>query len=108
MVKTVNDKALKRYLDATERPLLIHFKQTGTSAGPNFATAAREIALSYKGQLDVVEISVDENPTLSAHIGVEQGPLLVFYEMGVEMARLNEHDAPQPFFEVIDRILNEV
>lgn len=105
MIESVNDKALEKYFQASERPVLVSFTQIGTAVGPD---AALEAALIYEGQLDVVEISIDENPSIAGRLGVDRGPALVLYDRGTEIARLDENEDPRFFFVVLEQILNEV
>ena len=105
MIKSVNDKALERYLQASERPVLVSFTQIGIAGGLD---AAREAALVYQGQLDVVELNIDENPSIAGSLGVNQGPTLVLLDQGHEIARLDDHEDPQWFFSFVEQLLNEV
>ena len=105
MIKSVNDRALERYLQASERPVLVSFTQIGAAGGVD---AAREADLIYQGQLDVVELSIDENPSIAGRFGVDRGPTLVLLDHGIEITRLDDHEDPQWFFSFVEQLLNEV
>ena len=108
MVKRVNDKTLERHLKARQRLLLVSFAQIGERPELDFRPIASEIAATYRGQLDVVELGCDEDPAMAARLGVKHGPVLALYQEGIELIRLDGNEDPQPFFSFLDRVLNSV
>ncbi len=51
------------------------------------APALEQLAVERAGSLRIVKVNVDEEPTVSAQLGVQGIPTMVLYNGGVEVAR---------------------
>ena len=69
-------------------PVIIDFWAEWCMPCKMIAPTIKEIAVEYKGKIDVAKINVDNSPELATELSVMNIPTLLFFKDGKEAGRL--------------------
>jgi thioredoxin 1 len=78
----VTDSSFKQDVLDSPIPVLVDFWAPWCGPCRMVAPVVDEIALQYKGQLKVVKINTDENPSVASQYGIRSIPTLMIFKGG--------------------------
>jgi thioredoxin 1 len=81
-VANVTDATFKEEVLDSEVPVLVDFWAPWCGPCRMVGPVVDEIATEYAGQVKVLKLNTDENPTVATHYGVRSIPTLIVFKGG--------------------------
>lgn len=87
-VHAVTDDTFENEVLQAAEPTLVDFGAEWCAPCKMIEPIVEEVAQEYKGRLRVVEVNVDENPTIPQSLGIMGIPTLILFKGGAEVVRI--------------------
>lgn len=81
-VTNVTEATFKQEVLESETPVLVDFWAPWCGPCRMLATVVDEVASEYGGQIKVVKLNTDQNPTVASHYGIRSIPTLMVFKEG--------------------------
>lgn len=82
MPNPVTDSNFEEEVLKNNKPVLVDFWAPWCGPCRAIAPVIEELAKEYEGQIDMVKMNVDENPTTSGKYGIRAIPTLILFKNG--------------------------
>ncbi|RME71854.1 MAG: thiol reductase thioredoxin [Chloroflexi bacterium] len=97
----VTDNSFDAQVAKCDIPVLALFSAKWSKPSQTVAGYLSGIAADYAGRVKVVELDIDDNPTIVSRYRILQAPTLLLFKNGLEVARLTGPAAPDRIEEMI-------
>jgi len=85
IVKEVTDNSFKHKVLKSEKPVLVDFWAAWCGPCRMLAPTVEAIAERYSGNVAVVKLNVDDNPSTAATYGIKAIPTLILFSDGKKL-----------------------
>ncbi|NET02042.1 MAG: thioredoxin [Sphaerospermopsis sp. SIO1G2] len=81
-VTNVTEATFKQEVLGNDIPVLVDFWAPWCGPCQMLAPVVDEVASEYQGQVKVVKVNTDQNPTIASHYGIRSIPTLMIFKGG--------------------------
>lgn len=81
-ITNVTEATFKQEVLENETPVLVDFWAPWCGPCKMLSPVVEEVATEYQGQLKVVKVNTDQNPTVASHYGIRTIPTLMVFKGG--------------------------
>jgi thioredoxin 1 len=81
-ITNVTEATFKQEVLENETPVLVDFWAPWCGPCKMLSPVVEEVATEYEGQLKVVKVNTDQNPTIASHYGIRTIPTLMVFKGG--------------------------
>ncbi len=81
-ITNVTEATFKQEVLESETPVLVDFWAPWCGPCKMLSPVVEEVATEYEGQLKVVKLNTDQNPTVASHYGIRTIPTLMVFKGG--------------------------
>ncbi|MBS9387654.1 MAG: thioredoxin [Dolichospermum sp. WA123] len=81
-ITNVTEATFKQEVLESTTPVLVDFWAPWCSPCKMLTPVVEEVAAEYEGQVKVVKLNTDQNPTVASHYGIRSIPTLMVFKGG--------------------------
>ncbi|ROU01430.1 thioredoxin [Marinobacter sp. R17] len=89
VIREVSDNEFTEAVIQAKRPVLVDFWAPWCGPCHTLSPLLEELADEFAGTLDVVKVNVDQNPEITAAMGIRGVPALIVFNGGKAVAQQN-------------------
>ena len=102
-VKEVTDDSFEHEVLKSEKPVLVDFWAAWCAPCRRLSPTVEAIAEQYSGNVAVVKVNVDDNPSTTARYGIKAISSLILFSGGKEVARVVGAASKESISRMIER-----